>query len=106
MALTGRFNLRRTFTGRMVLVVEEEVKTFWSHLSGNAKMRRRWRDAKVLDLAAPELRNLVDLRFRPSYLGPVHNVPQTWPPTRRQLEALPARTVYYESDDDGRPTAH
>jgi hypothetical protein len=107
MALTGRFNLRRTFTGRITLVVEEEVRTFWSRLSGNSRMRRRWRDAKVLDLAAPELRNLVDLRFRPSYMGSTHDPSYAWPPTRRQLEALPARTVYYDTEDgDGRPTAH
>jgi len=105
MALTGRFNLRRTWTGRIVLVVEEEVRSFWSYFSGNIKMRRRWRDAKVMDLAAPELRNLVDLRFRPHYLGPAHEVPHAWPPAARQLEARP---LYYESiDEDLRtPTAH
>jgi hypothetical protein len=106
MALTGRFNLRRTFTGRITLVVEEEVKTLWSRLSGNTKVRRRWRDAKVMDLAAPELRSLVDLRFRPHYLGAAHDT-ASWPPTRRQLEALPPKTLYYENvDEDGRPTAH
>jgi hypothetical protein len=106
MTLTGRFNLRRTFTGRITLVVEEEVKTFWSRLSGNSKLRRRWRDAKVMDLAAPELRNLVDLRFRPHYLGSAQET-ASWPPTRRQLEALPPKTLYYENvDEEGRPTAH
>lgn len=103
MALTGRFNLRKTWTGRIVLVVEEEVRTFWSRFSGSTKMHRRWRDAKVLDLAAPELRNLVDLRFRPSYLGPLqpaHDMPQAWPPAARQLEAKP---LYYENIGEMHP---
>ena len=56
MALTGRFNLRKTLTGRIVLQVEEEVTGFWSRMTGGTKLHRRWRDANVLDLAAPELR--------------------------------------------------
>ena len=68
MALTGRFNLRKTLTGRIVLQVEEEVPGFWGRMTGRTKLHRRWRDANVLDLAAPELRSLVDLRFRPRYM--------------------------------------
>ena len=30
MGLTGRFNLRKTFSGRIILQVEEEKKSFWS----------------------------------------------------------------------------
>ena len=78
MALTGRFNLRKTLTGRIVLQVEEEVTGFWSRMFGKTKLHRRWRDANVLDLAAPELRSLVDLRFR-------HGV--------RRVEAVPVDDV-------------
>jgi hypothetical protein len=43
MRLTGRFNLRRTMTGKIVLQVEEEVKARWP-FSRNGGLRRRWRD--------------------------------------------------------------
>lgn len=76
MALTGRFNLRKTFTGRIVLQVEEEVMGFWSRMFGKARPHRRWRDANVLDLAAPELRSLVDLRFRPLHASNQRDVPR------------------------------
>ena len=62
MALTGKFNLRQTFWGKVVLQVEEEVQPMW----GRSKpLKRRWRDAKVLDLASPALRPLLDLRNNP-----------------------------------------
>ncbi|HYF53675.1 MAG TPA: hypothetical protein VEA41_05410 [Salinarimonas sp.] len=66
MALTGRFTFRRTWRGRIVLQVEEEVKG-WSQAR-----RRRWRDATMVDLAQPEMRSLIDLRHRP------HFMPQTY----------------------------
>jgi hypothetical protein len=66
MGLTGRFNFRRTFTGKIVLQLEEDVKAPWP-LSRRRPTRRRWRDANVLDLAKPELRALIDLRMRPSF---------------------------------------
>ena len=107
MALTGRFNLRKTFTGRIVLQVEEEVKGFWSFLTGSTKLRRRWRDAGVLDLAAPELRSLVDLRFRPRYMPQSYEPAQDWPKAPRQLEAIPAQTMHYETyPEDGRFSTH
>jgi len=64
--LTGRFDFRRKWTGKLVLRVEEEVRAFWSR-SAEHKMKRRWRDATLMDLAAPELRPLMDLRMRPQY---------------------------------------
>ncbi len=107
MALTGRFNLRKTWTGRIVLQVEEEVAGFWSRMIGKAKLHRRWRDANVLDLAAPELRSLVDLRFRPRYMPQGHEPAQDWPRGSRQLEAIPAPTVHYETyQEDGRFSTH
>src|SRR3954470_12826114 len=107
MALTGRFNLRKTFTGRIVLQVEEEVQGMWARLTGRPKLHRRWRDANVLDLAAPELRSLVDLRFRPRYMPPTQEPAQDWPKGPRPLEAVPAQTLHYETyQGDGRFSAH
>ena len=65
MALTGKFDLRKTFWGKIVLRVEEEVKPFWSK---SGALKRRWRDATLMDIAAPEMRHLIDLRFRPHIL--------------------------------------
>ena len=107
MALTGRFNLRKTFTGRIVLQVEEEVPSFWGRMTGRPKLHRRWRDANVLDLAAPELRSLVDLRFRPRYMPQGQEPAQDWPKSPRQLEAMPAQTLHYETyDENGRFPTH
>ena len=107
MALTGRFNLRKTFTGRIILQVEEEVEGFWGRMIGRPKLHRRWRDANVLDLAAPELRSLVDLRFRPRYMPQAQETAQDWPRAPRQLEAIPAQAVHYETyDEKGRFSTH
>jgi hypothetical protein len=64
MPLTGRFTLRRSMMGKIVLQVEEEVKAVWP-FSRRAPTRRRWRDAHLMDLAAPEMRALIDLRLKP-----------------------------------------
>jgi hypothetical protein len=63
MSLTGRFELRRTWTGKIVLQLEDEVRTHWPW-SRTAAFHRRWRDAKVMDLSSPEMRPLIDLRRR------------------------------------------
>jgi hypothetical protein len=68
MALTGRFNLRKSFSGRIILQVEEEVESTWGLFSQKRKFRRRWRDAKSMDLPATELRSLMDLRNRPQFM--------------------------------------
>ena len=60
MALTGKFGFRKTVWGKAVLQVEEEVRPVWP-----SNLTRRWRDAMPLDLAAPELRSLITLRFWP-----------------------------------------
>jgi len=52
MALTGRFTFRRTFTGKIVLQLEEEVKAIWP-MSRKGPFRKRWRNATLMDLAAP-----------------------------------------------------
>jgi hypothetical protein len=66
MSLTGRFTFRRTFWGKIVLQVEDEVRPIWRFWQQGAR-RRRWRDATVMDLAAVELRPLMDLRSRPRF---------------------------------------
>ncbi|MBB3016988.1 hypothetical protein FHR70_000028 [Microvirga lupini] len=76
MALTGRFNLRKSFSGRIILQVEEEVESAWGLFSRKPKFRRRWRDAKPMDLPATELRSLMDLRNRP------HSFMQAFEPTQ------------------------
>jgi len=36
-------------------------------------MKRRWRDASLIDLARPELRPLIDLRSKPNYRAPSYH---------------------------------
>lgn len=78
MALTGRFWFRRTWTGKLVLLVEDENRRWFGR---RGAMKQRWRDAKLLDLAEPELQALVNLERsrrleRPSSLvRPLHAVP-------------------------------
>ena len=64
MALTGRFKFRKTLWGKIMLQLEEEVKPLWSGSKPKA-LKRRWRDAKLMDLADPALRALIDMRFKP-----------------------------------------
>ena len=67
MPVTGRFTFRRSLAGKIVLQIEEEVKTFWP---GSKKpFRKRWRDANLMDLAAPQLRALIDLRYKPQFMS-------------------------------------
>ncbi len=49
MGLTGKFKFRKTLRGKIVLQVEDEVKPFW-YKAG--VLKRRWRDATLMDLAA------------------------------------------------------
>jgi len=58
MALTGRFWFRRTWTGKLVLLVENENRRWFGR---RGAMKQRWRDAKLLDLAEPELQALMNL---------------------------------------------
>src|SRR5215216_629597 len=64
MALTGKFKFRKTLWGKILLQIEEEVKPFWSRSKPEAR-KRRWRDATLMDLADPQMRFLIDMRFRP-----------------------------------------
>src|SRR5829696_4496336 len=72
MGLTGKFKFRKSLWGKIVLEMEEEVKPFWSR-SKPGLVKRRWRDATLMDLAAPEMRHLIDMRYksRPSFQSSV-----------------------------------
>ena len=59
MALTGKFCFRRTLLGKVVLVVEEEKNAIWPF---SERIRKRWRDASLIDLTNPELRRILELR--------------------------------------------
>jgi len=83
MALTGRFNLRKSFSGRIILQVEEEVESTWGFFSQKRKFRRRWRDAKSMDLPATELRSLMDLRNRPQFIQAFEPTLMTRPPAHK-----------------------
>jgi hypothetical protein len=66
-ALTGRFNFRRSWLGKLVLEVEEETKPLFR---GDKKpVKHRWRRATLIDLAQPEMRALIDLRFQPQFMA-------------------------------------
>jgi hypothetical protein len=67
MALTGRFNFRRSWFGKLMLEVEEEVKPLFG--GENKPLKRRWRRATLIDLAQPEMRPLIDLRFQPQFMA-------------------------------------
>ncbi len=83
--LTGRFTFRRTFTGKIILQVEEEVRTSWP-MSRKRAFRHRWRNATLMDLAATELRPLMDMRMKP----PSHVVEVSpGPPASIATEATP-----------------
>jgi hypothetical protein len=78
MSLTGRFNFRKTLTGKIILQVEEDRKSVF-RIFGKRQSHRRWRDATTLDLAAPELRALIDLRQKPQFMAQHHAAPQGTP---------------------------
>ena len=86
MPLTGKFDFRKTVWGKIVLRVEEEVKPFWSRSKPDAR-KRRWRNATLMDLAAPEMRTLIDMRFRPHLRFQSSFAPETTTTHREQHEA-------------------
>jgi hypothetical protein len=67
MALTGRFNFRRSWFGKLLLEVEEETKPFFGR--DKKAVKHRWRKATLIDLAQPEMRALIDLRFQPQFMS-------------------------------------
>ena len=75
MPLTGRFDFRKTWSGKLVLILEEDVRALSPLRKGST--RRRWRKATVMDLAATELRPMMDHRSKPNYHVPLRHVDET-----------------------------
>jgi hypothetical protein len=85
MALTGRFDFRRTMTGQLRLWLEYESNGFWDFITRKKTYCRHWRKAHIMDLAAPELRHLVDMRLRNSPEMPSgQKVVRGWPEKVRE----------------------
>ena len=106
MALTGRFNLRKSFSGRIILQVEEEVESTWGLFSQKRKFRRRWRDAKSMDLPATELRSLMDLRNRPQFMQAFEPT-QVARPSAHKTDPIQSTVANSALPDEGSPaTAH
>jgi hypothetical protein len=61
MAVTGRINFRESWIGDVILEVEEDVKSMLAR-----RPKRRWRRAKLIDLAQPEMQPLMRMRPRAS----------------------------------------
>jgi hypothetical protein len=107
MALTGRFNLRKSFSGRIILQVEEEVESAWGLFSQKPKFRRRWRDAKPMDLPATELRSLMDLRNRPHSFMQAFEPTQVARPSGHKADPIQAPAASSALPGEGSPaTAH
>ena len=101
MALTGRFNFKRTWLSRLTFVVEEEYQSLW----GGEK--RRWRRATLADLAEPEMRPLVDLRFQRQFRGPASApIEPTVQPTTASADAVMAFPSVTTGERQKRTTEH
>ena len=103
MSLTGRFNFRRTWTGKIVLQVEDERRSMFGK-----GFRKRWRDANVLDLAAPSLRRLIDLRLKPQYAAeaPAAAAPAAVDGMAAPIEVMPTVPARAEGQPSGRIVTH
>ena len=103
MSLTGRFNFRRTWTGKIVLQVEDERRSMFGK-----GFRKRWRDANVLDLAAPALRRLIDLRLKPQYVAeaPAAVAPTAVDGMAAPIEVMPTVPARAEGQPSGRIVTH
>src|SRR4051795_4370832 len=88
MGLPGKFRFRKSLWGRIVLQVEEEVRSFWFRSKPRA-LKRRWRDATLLDLAAPEMRPLIDMSLKPWARSQSSHVPEMASPQRERGEVHP-----------------
>ena len=108
MALTGKFDFRKTLWGKLVLRVEEEVKPFWSR-SKPEVLKRRWRDATLMDLAAPEMRCLIDMGLKPwtrsQRLPAAIKVADT-PRTEMSVSAEAVPAPVQQADGEPVPTSH
>ena len=79
--LTGRFWFRRMWTGKLILLVEEETPRWFGR---KRPTRVRWRDARLLDLAEAPMRALMTLErtYRADY-APGAGLQATVPPAKR-----------------------
>ena len=103
MALTGRFNFRHSTFGRLILEVEEEVKPLFG--GDKRPPKRRWRRATLMDLAQPEMRALIDLRFQPQYVArTAARVSEPLVATSRPEEAAPATPPAHDGAGPRQPT--
>ncbi len=84
MPLTGRFWFRRTWTGKLVLLVEEERGRWFRRRPGG---KPRWRDARLLDLAEAPLRDLMTLERTHRVAAGLRAIP-TRPPGRGGVLAV------------------
>ncbi|MDP4006000.1 hypothetical protein [Methylobacterium sp. NEAU K] len=87
--LTGRFWFRKTWTGKLVLLVEDE-RPRWFSRGGLTKLR--WRDARLLDLAEGPMRTLMTLErtYRAEYgSGPARVLQAVVPPPKSGAIATP-----------------
>jgi hypothetical protein len=109
MALTGRFDFRKTLSGRLVLLLEEDVAVSFAGLRKRST-RRRWRRARVIDLAAPEMRPLIDLRSKPNYQAPVRRFEELaltkQLPSTDQLVSVVQSPQLEEPNGDARAVTH
>jgi hypothetical protein len=102
MALTGRFNFRRSWFGKLVLEVEEETKPFFA--SEKKPVKHRWRRASLIDLAQPEMRALIDLRFQRQFMARSSPRPLEQPsPTMARPGELPATVTTFPRADPAIP---
>lgn len=109
MALTGRFTFRRSFGGRIILQVEDETRTVWP-FSRRTPFKKRWRDATLMDLAAPELRTLIDLRYKPQFMAQydyraAESPHQAVAPEREEASAPPPDTRLFGRRGSGQGPA-
>ncbi len=100
MALTGRFDFRRTMTGHLRLWLEYESNGFWDFLTRKKTYCRRWRNANIMDLTAPELRHLLDRRFTHSLPPP--QALRDWPINTPEREAASTRMLIAPPKNDDR----
>jgi hypothetical protein len=101
MALTGRYDFRRTMTGQLRLWVEYDSNGFWDFLTRKKTYCHRWRNATIMDLTAPQLRHLMDMRFNNSQRRPqAQNVVKDWPGYVPGREAAPIQVLIAPADGE------
>ena len=72
MALTGRFWFKRTWGGKLRLLVEEKKPRRQWFFKRGSEFTLRWREARLLDLAEVAMGPLVDLgRLQRAGMGSV-----------------------------------